>query len=150
MVEFVIAADRSPEFVADIGFEPAFELTLKYGEQRIEDTPRGKRIFRPITGGTIGGRINGTVYPRGGGEYSIGRDDGVVDVGAHVLVRDQKGEWLYIRNIGYERPDGYHRLTTWIDADVRSEHNWVLGLFFLGTAVRKSARSASIRYCEVL
>ncbi|MEO6388157.1 MAG: DUF3237 family protein [Croceibacterium sp.] len=150
MDEFVILADRSPDLVADIGFEPAFELTLHYGRTQTEQTPRGKRIFRPITGGTISGKIEGTVYPRGAGEYSIGRDDGVTDISEHVLVRDTRGEWLYIRNMGYERADGYYRVTSWVDADVRSQHNWVLGLFFLGVAIEHDDGKVTLRYYEVL
>ncbi len=150
MGDFVIPADRSPDLVANIGFAPAFELTLGFGESRIEETPRGKRIFRPIAGGTISGKIEGAVYPQGAGEYSIARADGVIDIGAHVLVRDRQGEWLYIRNIGYQRPDGYYRVTSWVDADVRSQHNWVLGLFFLGVATEIGEDKMIIRYSEVL
>ncbi len=150
MDEFVIPADRSPEMIGEIGFEPAFELTLEYEGTRAEQTPHGERLVRKITGGTISGKIEGTVYPHGAGEYSLRRQDGVTDISGHVLVRDRGGEWLYIRNIGYARPDGYDRVTSWVDTDVRSAHNWVLGLFFVGIASPNANGSNTIRYYEVL
>lgn len=150
MAELAIPADRGPEFIGKIGFEPAFTVTLEHGPRRLEQTPHGGRIFRKVTGGTISGKIEGTVYPQGAAEFSLLRDDGVADVGEHLLVRDGKGEWLYIRDIGYARPDGYHRVTSWVDADVRGEHTWVLGLLFLGIAEPTTGGATTIRYYEVL
>lgn len=147
-----VLADRGAEYVADIGFEPAFTVTIEYAPTEMFHSPHGDRIFRRIDGGTISGRISGTVYPDGAGEYSLRREDGVVDIDGHVLLRDdgEQGEWLYLRNIGYRRPDGYYRVTSWVDADVRGRHDWVLGLFFIGVG-RPAAdgRSLTITYYEV-
>ncbi len=150
MDQFMIPADRSADLVGQIGFQPAFELTLEFDRSRVEETPHGKRIFNLIRGGTISGKIEGTVYPQGAGEYSLQRDDGVIDVNGHVILRDNGGEWMYLRNIGYARPDGYRRLTSWVDTDVRSEHNWVLGLLFVGIATPIEGNGMKIRYFEVL
>ena len=150
MDNLAVAADRGPEFVAAIGFAPAFEIVLEYGEVHSEITPRGTRIFRKITGGSVSGRIEGSVYPQGAGQYSQLRGDGVIDIGEHILVRDTKGEWLYVRNMGFKRSDGYNRVTTWVDADARSEHNWVLGLFFVGKVEPLDGNSVRITYFEVL
>ena len=117
MADLAIPGDRAPDLVAPIGFEPAFTLTLEYGTRHLEQTPHGGRLFRKITGGAISGKIEGTVYPQGAGEYSLVRDDGVTDVNEHVLVRDRGGEWIYLRNIGYSRHDGYYRVANWVDAD---------------------------------
>ena len=150
MADLAIPRDRSPDLVAPIGFEPAFTLTLEYGPRHLEQTPHGGRLFRKITGGSISGKIEGTVYPQGAGEYSLVRGDGVTDVNEHALVRDAGGEWIYIRNIGYARHDGYYRVTSWVDADVRGEHDWVLGLLFLGIAEPDGQDRLTIRYYEVL
>lgn len=150
MDQFSIPADRSPDLVADIGFKPAFEVTLAYDPTHQEATPHGERIFKLITGGTVTGRIEGAVYPHGAGEYSLRREDGVTDVNAHILIQDQKGEWLYIRNMGFARADGYYRVTSWVDADVRSDHSWVLGLFFIGIAKPAANGALTISYYEVL
>lgn len=152
MERMSVPADHGAEYVADLDFEPAFSVTLQLAPAETFHSPRGDRIFRRIEGGTISGRITGTVYPNGAGEYSQRREDAVIDVDAHVLLRDDsaQGEWLYLRNLGYSRPDGYYRVTSWVDADVRGRHDWVLGLFFIGVG-RPAAdgRSVTIDYFEV-
>jgi len=147
-----VLADKGEEYIAELGFEPAFTVTIEYAPTEMFHSPRGDRIFRRIDGGSISGRIAGTVYPDGGGEYSQRREDAVIDIDAHVLLRDdsEQGEWLYLRNIGYRRPDGYYRVTSWVDADVRGQHDWVLGLFFIGVGVpAEDGRSMTISYYEV-
>ena len=147
-----VAADHGEEFIADLDFLPAFTVTLEYAPTETFHSPRGDRVFRRITGGTVSGRIAGTVYPNGNGEYSQRREDAVIDVDAHVLLRDdsQQAEWIYLRNIGYQRPDGYYRVTSWVDADVRGQHGWVLGLFFIGVGQPSAdGTSMTIRYYEV-
>ncbi|HWJ69610.1 MAG TPA: DUF3237 family protein [Sphingobium sp.] len=150
MTGLSIPLDREQQFVARIGFEPAFEVQLDFEPVRVEQTPHGERHMRRIIGGAISGKITGTVYPSGGGEYSLSRMDGVTDLNTHIMLQDDKGEWLYIRNIGYARSDGYQRVTSWVDSDVRSDHNWVLGLFFVGVIEPLSETSVLIRYSEVL
>lgn len=146
-----VPSDREPQFIAPIDFAPAFTVTLQYDVEHRTVTPHGERIFRKIRGGTVTGRIEGTVYPNGAGEYSIAHEDGVIDIDGHILLRDAQGEWLYLRNIGYSRPDGYARVTSWVDADVRGNHIWALGLFFIGSiSEARDGGSATITYCEVL
>jgi len=41
-------------------------------------------------------------------------------------------------------------VTSWVDADVRGEHDWVLGLLFLGIAEPREKDRLTIRYYEVL
>jgi hypothetical protein len=109
MTDLSIPLDREPRFVAPIGFEPAFEVRLDFEPVRREQTPHGERRMRKIIGGSITGKIAGSVYPNGGGDYLLGRSDGVTDLHTHIVLRDDRGEWLYIRNIGYARTDGYQR-----------------------------------------
>ena len=37
----------------------------------------------------------------------------------------------YLYNMGFARPDGYHRITAWVDTDVRGNLEWTAGLFFI-------------------
>lgn len=150
MAEFVIPADRDAKLIADIGFKPAFSLTLLYETPHAYQSPHGERLFKQISGGSISGRLEGTVYPHGAGEYSLRRGDRVTDIDGHVLVRDAKGEWVYIRNKGYARADGYWRVTSWVDADVRGDYSWVLGLFFIGVGRPTANGGLKIDYSEVL
>lgn len=148
--EFSEAVDHDDKFIADVGFAPAFSVTIEHDLAEPIAAPGGTRLFRKITGGKISGRIDGTLYPKGAGEYSVLRPDGVIEVDAHLLVRDEKGEWLYLRHVGYARPDGYYRVTSWVDADVRGTHDWVAGLFFIGTGkMAADGRSTTIDYFEV-
>lgn len=142
--------DRDRSLIAPIGFAPAFTLTLRFETMPEERTPHGGRIMRKIIGGEIAGRITGSVYPSGGGEYSLRRDDGVIDHHSHVMLRTEEGEWFYIRNMGYVRPDGYERVTSWVDVDVRSAHNWTLGLFFIGFVTNAEYDVSRTAYFEVL
>lgn len=150
MANLAIPTDRDPALVAEVGFAPAFSVTLEYDEQAQVQTPRGGRIYHRIAGGSVSGRITGTVYPTGAGEYSLQRGDGVIDHRGYVLLRDEAGEWVYLHNMGYQRPDGYFRVTSWVDADVRSRHSWVLGLFFIGIGRPAGPKSVTIDYYEVL
>ncbi len=147
---FAIRADHDPSLIAGIGFEPAFSVTIEHDPVLEIDGPHGTRQFGKVTGGVVKGRIAGTLYPDGGGEYSLLRADGTTDISAHLLLRDEGGEWLYLRNQGFARPDGYYRVTSWVDADVRGKHGWVLGLFFIGSGRRAAdGRSTTIDYYEV-
>ena len=147
---FAVPADHAPELIAEVGFEPAFSVTIEHDPAEEIAGPHGTRLFGKVTGGTVKGRIGGTLYPDGGGEYSLLRPDGTTDVSAHLLLRDERGEWLYLRNQGFARDDGYYRVTSWVDADVRGKHAWVLGLFFIGSGRRADdGRSTTIDYYEV-
>ena len=148
--ELSVAADHGAEFIAPIGFEPAFTVRVQHlAAERIAG-PHGTRLFRKVTGGTVNGRIAGTLYANGGGEYSLARRDGTTDVNAHVLLRDAAGEWIYLHNQGFLRRDGYYRVTSWVDADVRGKYAWVSGLFFIGSGrLAADGRSTTIDYFEV-
>lgn len=148
--EFSEAIDHGEEYIADVGFEPAFAVTIEHEVAEPVAGPSGTRLFRKITGGDIGGRLKGTVYPHGAGEYSLLRPDGVTEVSTHVVLRGEDGQWFYLYNMGYARPDGYYRVTSWVDADVRGDLDWVAGLFFIGTGkLAADGRSTTIRYFEV-
>jgi hypothetical protein len=148
--EHAVAADHGSEFVAAIGFEPAFTVSIEHAPAERIAGPHGTRLFRKVTGGTVSGRIAGTLYANGAGEYSLVRHDGTTDVSAHLLLRDTAGEWIYLHNQGFARRDGYYRVTSWVDADVRGHHAWVAGLFFIGSGrVAADGRSTTIDYYEV-
>lgn len=144
------AIDHEDRFIADVGFEPAFTVTIQHDVAERIAGPSGTRLFRKINGGTISGRIEGTLYGNGAGEYSLLRPDGVTEISTHALAQTGSGEWFYLYNMGYARPDGYHRITAWVDTDVRGNLEWTAGLFFIGTGeMAADGRSTTIRYYEV-
>lgn len=134
-----------------VGFESAFDLTLEYDGPYVTQTARGGRIYKGIIGGKITGRINGTVYPRGGSEFPLRRDDGVEDLNSHIMLRADNGEWLYLRALGYDRPDDYYRTVAWIDADVRGRHTWTQGVLFIGIGEESAdGKGIIIHYYELV
>ena len=148
--QYAVAADHGSEFIADVGFDPAFSLAIEHDPAEAIAGPSGTRQFRKITGGRLTGRLAGSIYPNGGGEYSLLRPDGVSEINSHVILRADDGQWLYLYHMGYARPDGYYRVTSWVDADVRGELDWVAGLFFIGTGTMAAdGRSTTINYFEV-
>ena len=67
----------------------------------------GRQGFTPPIGGTISGpRLTGSVVPHSGADYALVRDDGVIELDAHYLLRADDGTFIYIRNKGYIIPGG--------------------------------------------
>ncbi len=148
--EYSETIDHGDEFIADVGLEPAFSVTIEHDEAEEIAGPSGTRLFRKINGGQVSGRINGSLYANGAGEFSLLRPDGVAEVNSHMLLRAEDGQWLYLYHMGYARPDGYFRVTSWVDSDVRGEYNWTTGLFFIGTGqMAADGKSTTIHYYEV-
>ena len=150
MVSFHMPSDHADENIRPIGFAPAFEVALEFEGTHASNTPRGERIFRAVTGGRISGKITGAVYPHGGAQFGVRHGDGTSDIIGHILLRDEGGEWLYIRNLGIAREDGYWRATAWVDADVRGKHAWTNNLFFVGIGRPTEGGGLTIAYHEVL
>ena len=74
--------------MAEISTRHLFTLKLSAGEtQQAGQTPMGKRIIVPITGGTFGGeRLRGTIEP-GGADWMTLRPDGVTMLDVRVVLR---------------------------------------------------------------
>ena len=61
--------------------------------------PGGRRLIIPITGGTVTGRINGSVVP-GGADRALLRADGTSTVSATYPLRTDDGTLLSVTNQG--------------------------------------------------
>lgn len=74
--------------MAEIQTRDLFTLRLNAGTtQQIGETPLGKRIIVPITGGTFeGDRLRGTIEP-GGADWMTLRPDGVTMLDVRVVLR---------------------------------------------------------------
>ncbi|MEW2357132.1 DUF3237 domain-containing protein [Spirillospora sp. NPDC029432] len=80
--------------------EPLAELRVEIGEPiDAGPVPGGRRSIIPITGGTVGGRLEGEVVP-GGADWSLQRGDGTGTVSATYAVRLADGTVLTITNQG--------------------------------------------------
>jgi hypothetical protein len=65
--------------------------------QRVGESKRGNRNIIPITGGTVGGRITGSVL-MGGADYQLLSPPATID--AHYLWQTDDGETIIVRNGG--------------------------------------------------
>ena len=122
-----------------VGLAYVFQLKAEYDPRHVEQTPRGGRAYRNITGGAVDGpRLKGKAYPDSGGDFGQIRSDGVEDVMARFMLRADNGEWIYISHVGYRRPDGYHRLHASFDADAGGPYAWLNDAVVLVHAVESA------------
>ncbi|WP_158566698.1 DUF3237 domain-containing protein [Actinomadura craniellae] len=83
-----------------LALEPLAELHVQIGAPiEVGRVPGGRRRIIPILGGTVTGRITGTIEP-GGADWSLQRDDGTATVSATYPVRTDDGAILTIANKG--------------------------------------------------
>jgi len=70
------------------------------GPQRIGLGPHGTRITAPITGGHFEGpRLRGRVLP-GGGDWTILREDGVLELDLRVTLETDDGALIHMTSLG--------------------------------------------------
>lgn len=130
----------------------SFAIELELEEPVREETARGVRIHQPVTGGTVAGpRLSGKVYPRGGGEFGLVRQDGTAELFTRLMLVAANGEWLYTHLTGYAREDGYARFQATFDADRQGPHAWLNESMFIGTIVEsQGGRRRRLVYYEAV
>ena len=133
---------------ADCALEHVFDIEILFGADRTIFGPLpggGRQGFTPPIGGTISGpRLTGSVVPHSGADYAMVRDDGVIELNAHYLLRADDGTFIYIRNKGYLVPGGVeHSLTQkpWRPVNAFTWNNPTSQ--FLASALIRRSRSAS-------
>jgi hypothetical protein len=87
--------------------EPVLELTVFVATpveagQVTGLNSRGRRRIIPITGGTVTGKINGTVLP-GGADFQIVVSDTCADLDARYLLQLDNGEHVFVMNRALRR-----------------------------------------------
>jgi hypothetical protein len=133
MREFIPPPITTKDKVGEVGLDYAFQIELELEERHESRTARGTRIYQGIMGGRVrGAKLNGAVYTQGHGDYGLARDDGVVDLNTHFAL-NVDGEWIYVRHFGYERPDGYVRVSAYFDSDLRGKHAELNNSVFIAT-----------------
>ena len=62
--------------------------------------PYGERRYVPLLGGTVRGpELNGEIVP-GGVDWQVARSDGVLDIGAHYVIRTTDGALVEVQSTG--------------------------------------------------
>ena len=70
------------------------------GAQRIGAAPHGTRVIVPIVGGHFEGpRLRGTVLP-GGGDWTLLRDDGVLELDLRMTLQTDDGALIQMTSFG--------------------------------------------------
>ena len=87
---------------ADCSLEHVFDIEVLFGEDRTVFGPLpggGRQGYTPAIGGTITGpRLTGSVVPHSGADYAAVREDGVIELNAHYLLKASDGTLIYIIN----------------------------------------------------
>lgn len=101
----------------------------------VGDTPHGKRIIIPITGGTFEGpQLRGTVLP-GGADYQLVLPDGSrTELEAIYCIRTDDGSIIHIRNRGLSVNDPqapYFKAAPQFEAPAGSEYSWLNNALFI-------------------
>lgn len=139
---------------ADCALEHVFDIEVLFGADRMVSGPLpggGRQGYTPPIGGTISGpRLTGSVVPHSGADYALVRDDGVIELNAHYLLRADDGTFIYIRNKGYIIPGGegaaanaqgllqpaYFRLTPYFRVPA-GPHDWLARTCIVGGGERR-------------
>jgi Protein of unknown function (DUF3237) len=69
--------------------------------QRLGAVPHGARVIAPIAGGTFDGpRLRGKVLP-GGGDWTLLRSDGVLELDLRITLETDDGALIYMTSFGF-------------------------------------------------
>ncbi|MBP5377789.1 MAG: DUF3237 family protein [Bacteroidaceae bacterium] len=101
----------------------------------VGDTPHGKRIIIPITGGTFEGpRLRGTVLP-GGADYQLVSPDGKrTELEAIYCIRTDDGSTIHVRNRGIIASGDnsfYFKAAPQFEAPAGSPYSWLNNAIFV-------------------
>lgn len=136
-----------------LSLEFAFEALVDIAAaQQAGDTPFGKRVRIPITGGRFEGpKIKGMVVP-GGADWQLVRTDGCVTLEADYMIQADDGTLIHVHNRGVLRttPDFYLRTTPIFEAPI-GPHDWLNKSVFVGSVDPLTTRPAvSVRVYRVI
>jgi hypothetical protein len=70
--------------------------------QRLGAVPHGARVIAPIAGGAFeGDRLRGKVLPGGGGDWTLLRSDGVLELDLRLTLETEDGALIYMTSFGF-------------------------------------------------
>ena len=116
--------------------EFALQLRVEIDKpQVLGDTPRGKRVIIPITGGTFEGPgISGTIL-NGGADYQIvSSDNSRTELEAIYTIKTDDGVCIHVRNYGLSYNDkstNYFKAAPKFEAPADSKYAWLNNALFV-------------------
>lgn len=138
--------------VAPLQTEFVYEAIVSIADAvNVGPTPRGNRLYIPITGGTFSGpRLRGSILP-GGADWQTVRPDGVVEVDALYSIRTDDGTVIIVHNRGLIAEGGAYMRTALRFEAPEGPHAWLNQAQFL-SAIAGGPRpgTVAIRVFRVL
>ena len=142
LLALVVAANAQPQAPKDTPqLEFAMQLRVTLGEvYTVGDTPHGRRIVIPITGGTFEGpRLKGKILS-GGADYQLAKADGSrTELEAIYSIQAEDGTYIHVRNRGIiaggknaeGQPTFYFRAAPQFEAPADGPHAWLNNALFV-------------------
>lgn len=145
----------------DCSLDHVFDIEVFFGADRTIFGPLpggGSQGYTPAIGGTITGpRLTGSVVPHSGADYALVREDGVIELNAHYLLKAGDGTPIYLVNKGYLVPGGekalqneqglaqpgYFRLTPYFRVP-QGPHDWLARTCIVGGGERRTGPDRSL------
>ena len=142
LLAFVVAASaqpQAPKYTPQLEF--AMQLRVTLGEvYTVGDTPHGRRVVIPITGGTFEGpRLKGKILS-GGADYQLAKADGSrTELEAIYSIQAEDGTYIHVRNRGIiasgknaeGQPTFYFRAAPQFEAPADGPHAWLNNALFV-------------------
>lgn len=112
--------------------EFVMQLKVTLGEAyTVGDTPRGRRMVVPITGGTFSGpQLQGTIVPGGADWQLVSADGKRTELEAIYSIETDDGHYIHIRNRGIIAP-GYFKAAPQFEAPADSPYGWLNNALFV-------------------
>jgi len=131
-------------------FVAAVQIPLDAPPLAAGRSARGRRQLIPFSSGTVAGpRLSGRVLP-GGADVQLIRADGVAEIDAKYLIETERGERVFVHNVGIARstPDGLYFRTAPTFETESPELQWLMQSVFVGTGAT-IPRGVELRWFRV-
>lgn len=112
-----------------------FDIRAEIGEAINGGTnPHGVRVTIPITGGTVTGRINGTIIPGGADYQMVNPDQHRSELKAIYTIMTNDSVAIHVCNEGINRfasEDSYFMTSPKFECDKDSQYDWLNNRVFI-------------------
>lgn len=96
--------------------------------------PHGVRVTIPITGGTVTGKVNGTIIPGGADYQLVNPDQGRSELQAIYTIMTNDSVAIHVCNEGISRfasDDSYFMTSPKFECDINSSYDWLNNRIFV-------------------
>lgn len=112
-----------------------FDIKAEIGEAiNGGQNPHGVRVTIPITGGSVTGKVNGTIIPGGADSQLVNPDQGRSELQAIYTIMTNDSVAIHVCNEGINRfakDDSYFMTSPKFECDINSSYNWLNNRIFV-------------------